>query len=120
MTENGTVLEVRGLKRVVGNNNAVLVNISFKVSSGEVLFIRGPSGCGKTVLLRAVAFLDQHQVRSRARACHAIFPCFCHSCPQYSLQTVPISMSPFLGTHCVGRSAPTGVLSGSNVGFRER
>eukprot|EP00884_Botryococcus_braunii_P019040 jgi/Botrbrau1/581/Bobra.0010s0047.1 len=60
MSEERMVLEVRGLKRVIGDR-PVLVNISFTVASGEVVFIRGPSGVGKTVLLRAVAYLDQHQ-----------------------------------------------------------
>jgi ABC-type iron transport system FetAB ATPase subunit len=44
------------------NDRVILTNINFKISPGEILFVRGPSGTGKTLLLRSIAFLDPLQV----------------------------------------------------------
>lgn len=46
-----------GLHRNVGERT-ILSNLSFRVRSGETLFIRGPSGVGKSLLLRCLAYLD--------------------------------------------------------------
>jgi ABC-type transporter Mla maintaining outer membrane lipid asymmetry ATPase subunit MlaF len=57
-----SLLEVRGLKRIV-SDSIVLTDINLSVKRGEVLFVRGPSGVGKSLLLRAIALLDEAQVK---------------------------------------------------------
>ncbi|MBU2925447.1 ABC transporter ATP-binding protein [Colwellia sp. 4_MG-2023] len=42
------------------NNKAILNNISFNVSKGEVIGIIGPNGAGKTSLLRCITNQQQH------------------------------------------------------------
>eukprot|EP01023_Acetabularia_acetabulum_P068159 TRINITY_DN9572_c1_g3_i1.p2 TRINITY_DN9572_c1_g3~~TRINITY_DN9572_c1_g3_i1.p2 ORF type:complete len:262 (-),score=28.29 TRINITY_DN9572_c1_g3_i1:232-1017(-) len=49
-------LEVRKLK-VGMDQRVVLTDVSFHVSTQQILFIRGPSGVGKSLLLRAIACL---------------------------------------------------------------
>ncbi len=55
-------LTVKQLKRVV-NDRPILQDLSFAITTGEVLFVRGPSGVGKSLLLRCLAHLDPIQVR---------------------------------------------------------
>lgn len=57
------MLKVQDLQREV-NERIILTNITFSISSGEILFVRGPSGVGKSLLLRAIAYLDPVQVES--------------------------------------------------------
>ena len=55
-------LTVQHLKRVV-HGRPVLQDISFAITTGEILFVRGPSGVGKSLLLRCLAHLDPIQAR---------------------------------------------------------
>jgi len=63
-------LTVKQLKRVV-NDRPILQDISFAITTGEVLFVRGPSGVGKSLLLRCLAHLDPIQVWKLSSAWHA-------------------------------------------------
>lgn len=54
-----TTLEVRNLvKHFYGTQQSAVNNISFELSSGEILALLGPSGCGKTTTLRILAGLE--------------------------------------------------------------
>ncbi|WP_287313758.1 ABC transporter ATP-binding protein [Mesorhizobium sp.] len=48
------ILELRNVSRFYGAVPAVQ-NVSFSISSGEIVSILGPSGCGKTTTLRIIA-----------------------------------------------------------------
>ncbi|HET6823446.1 MAG TPA: ABC transporter ATP-binding protein [Anaerolineales bacterium] len=55
-----TTLEVRNLvKRFQGTVQSAVNDISFEMSSGEILAMVGPSGCGKTTTLRIIAGLER-------------------------------------------------------------
>jgi iron(III) transport system ATP-binding protein len=55
-----TTLEVRNLvKHFHGTQQSAVNNISFELSSGEILALLGPSGCGKTTTLRMIAGLER-------------------------------------------------------------
>lgn len=55
-----TTLEVRNLvKRFQGTVQSAVNDISFEMSSGEILALVGPSGCGKTTTLRIIAGLER-------------------------------------------------------------
>jgi ABC-type polar amino acid transport system ATPase subunit len=60
MTENGSVLGVRGV-RLNRGDKVILADISFDVARGELVALMGPSGCGKTTLLRTIAGLERFQ-----------------------------------------------------------
>ena len=70
-------LTVKHLKRVV-SDRTILQDISFAITTGEVLFVRGPSGVGKSLLLRCLAHLDPISVRTPTpgpgRACRPLQP----------------------------------------------
>ncbi len=53
-----TILEIKHLSKAFGNN-AVLRDIDFTVSHGDVISIIGASGSGKSTLLRCVNLLEQ-------------------------------------------------------------
>ncbi len=50
-------LSTTGITRRIGDRN-VVDDVSFDVSTGELLVLVGPSGCGKSTLLRIIAGLD--------------------------------------------------------------
>ena len=50
-------LEVKNLSRSFGNL-AVVDEISFQISSGQVTCLLGPSGCGKSTTLRMIAGVE--------------------------------------------------------------
>ena len=52
-----SILEIRGLQKAFGDS-PVLKDISFSVSTGNVVTIIGPSGSGKSTLLRCASFLE--------------------------------------------------------------
>ena len=55
-----TTLEVRNLvKHFRGTQQSAVNNISFELSSSEILAPLGPSGCGKTTTLRIIAGLER-------------------------------------------------------------
>jgi iron(III) transport system ATP-binding protein len=55
-----TTLEVRNLvKHFRGTRQSAVNNISFELSSSEILALLGPSGCGKTTTLRIIAGLER-------------------------------------------------------------
>ena len=55
-----TTLEVRNLvKHFHGTSQSAVNNISFELSSSEILALVGPSGCGKTTTLRIIAGLER-------------------------------------------------------------
>jgi iron(III) transport system ATP-binding protein len=55
-----TALEVHNLvKQFRGTQQSAVNNISFELSSGEILTLLGPSGCGKTTTLRIIAGLER-------------------------------------------------------------
>ena len=58
-----TALHVRKLRVQFGNEAPLIEDLSFDLQVGEVLFVRGPSGIGKSRMLRALAGLDNCDVR---------------------------------------------------------
>jgi ABC-type nitrate/sulfonate/bicarbonate transport system, ATPase component len=55
-------LEINGISKYfkLGKGQIqVLEDLTFKVSSGELICLIGPSGCGKTTLLRIIAGLEK-------------------------------------------------------------
>ncbi len=63
--ENGTILEVKDLKKSHLSNGKkgklqVLDGIDFSVREGEFVTIIGPSGCGKSTLLNIIAGLESY------------------------------------------------------------
>lgn len=55
-----TTLEVRNLvKHFYGTQQSAVKDISFELSSSEILALVGPSGCGKTTTLRIIAGLER-------------------------------------------------------------
>ncbi len=76
---SAAALEFRNVsKRYPGNDQPVLVDLSFEVPAGEICVLVGPSGCGKTTAMRMVnrmiditegdILLDGESVRKRAPA----------------------------------------------------
>ena len=52
-------LEIKEIKKSFTEEEAVLDNISLKISKGEFITLLGSSGCGKTTTLRIIAGLEQ-------------------------------------------------------------
>ena len=52
-------LELKEIKKSFTEGEAVLDNISLKISKGEFITLLGSSGCGKTTTLRIIAGLEQ-------------------------------------------------------------
>ncbi len=57
MSENKTILELKGVSKVYGNLKA-LDNINLTVERGDWLAIMGPSGSGKTTLINIIGCMD--------------------------------------------------------------
>ena len=57
MTENNTVIELKGLCKSFGKVD-VLKGVDMKVSKGEVVAIIGSSGSGKSTMLRCINLLE--------------------------------------------------------------
>ena len=62
MSENNTVIELRGLTKRYGYGDTesfALKDFDLTVKRGEFIMIMGPSGCGKTTLLNIIGLLDR-------------------------------------------------------------
>lgn len=51
------MLTVQDLQYAYSSDKPVIANVTFEVSTGEIVSIVGPSGCGKTTLLKILAGL---------------------------------------------------------------
>jgi len=60
MTENGQILEMRGVGKWYGDFCA-LYDIDLQVRRGERMVICGPSGSGKSTMIRCINRLEDHQ-----------------------------------------------------------
>ncbi len=58
MTENGPVIELRGVRKTFGDFVAV-ERADFAIREGEFFAMLGPSGCGKTTTLKMIAGFEQ-------------------------------------------------------------
>lgn len=62
MSENGTVIRARGLRKEFGKGDArvrAVDEVDLSVSTGETVAIMGPSGCGKSTLLHLIGGLER-------------------------------------------------------------
>ena len=62
MSENNTVIELKGLTKRYGYGDTesfALKDFDLTVKRGEFIMIMGPSGCGKTTLLNIIGLLDR-------------------------------------------------------------
>jgi putative ABC transport system ATP-binding protein len=62
MAQNGLVIDIRGLTRVYGADDAIvyaLVGLDLQVRRGEFVAVMGPSGSGKSTLMNIIGCLDR-------------------------------------------------------------
>ena len=62
MSENNTIIELRGLTKRYGYGDTesfALKDFDLTIKRGEFIMIMGPSGCGKTTLLNIIGLLDR-------------------------------------------------------------
>jgi putative ABC transport system ATP-binding protein len=62
MSENGTVIRAKGLRKEFGKGDArvrAVDDVDISVAQGETVAIMGPSGCGKSTLLHLLGGLER-------------------------------------------------------------
>jgi putative ABC transport system ATP-binding protein len=62
MSENGTVIRAKGLRKEFGKGDArvrAVDEVDISVTQGETIAIMGPSGCGKSTLLHLLGGLER-------------------------------------------------------------
>jgi ABC-type lipoprotein export system ATPase subunit len=62
MTENGTLIRTKGLRKEFGKGDArvrAVDDVDMSVTQGETIAIMGPSGCGKSTLLHLLGGLER-------------------------------------------------------------
>ena len=62
MSENGTVIRAKGLRKEFGKGDArvrAVDDVDISVTQGETIAIMGPSGCGKSTLLHLLGGLER-------------------------------------------------------------
>jgi putative ABC transport system ATP-binding protein len=57
--QNGTIVALRGVRRVYGGGVVALRHVDLDISRGEMVAIVGPSGSGKSTLLHLIGTLDR-------------------------------------------------------------
>ncbi len=71
--EQSAILQLEGVTKAFGlSSPPAVTDMSFTLTSGEILGILGPSGCGKTTLLRLIAGFEVPQAGTIAIAAYPV------------------------------------------------